>query len=184
MKTFDTVAIVDWSGGNDTGTRPRKDAIWLGITRDGTFHKMKSDQWAEVINTNLNSVFNVTRPVIEGMRERKWGRIVQISSINGLKGQYGQANYAAAKAGMHGFTISLARENARNGVTVIVEPKPHWAEDMRAFRLDAREYCRYADWTAHGARTRFFGHIDTSGDDVMMKARAMIAREIADGFWD
>ena len=70
------------------------------------------------------------------------------------------------------------------GVTVIVEPKPHWAEDMRAFRLDAREYCRYADWTAYGARTRFFGHIDTSGDDVMMKARAMIAREIADGFWD
>ena len=70
------------------------------------------------------------------------------------------------------------------GVTVFVEPKPHWAEDMRAFRLDAREYCRYADWTTHGARTRFYGHIDTSGDDVMMKARAMIAREIADGFWD
>ena len=89
-----------------------------GITRDGTFHKMKADQWGDVINTNLNSVFNVTRPVIEGMRERKWGRVIQISSINGLKGQYGQANYAAAKAGMHGFTISLARENARNGVTV------------------------------------------------------------------
>src|SRR3546814_7950690 len=80
-----------------------------GITRDGTFHKMSAQQWQEVINTNLNSVFNVTRPVIEGMRERKWGRIIQISSINGQKGQYGQANYAAAKAGMHGFTISLAR---------------------------------------------------------------------------
>ncbi len=77
-----------------------------GITRDGTFHKMSAPQWNEVINTNLNSVFNVTRPVIEGMRERKWGRIIQISSINGLKGQYGKANYAAAKAGMHGFTIS------------------------------------------------------------------------------
>ena len=87
-------------------------------TRDGTFHKMTAQQWNDVINTNLNSVFNVTRPVIEGMRERKWGRIIQISSINGLKGQYGQANYAAAKAGMHGFTISLARENARNGITV------------------------------------------------------------------
>lgn len=89
-----------------------------GITRDSTFHRMTPMQWNEVIGTNLNSCFNVTRPVIEGMRERRWGRIVQISSINGLKGQYGQANYAAAKAGMHGFTISLARENARFGVTV------------------------------------------------------------------
>ena len=89
-----------------------------GITRDGTFHKMKGEQWRDVIDTNLNSCFNVTRQVIEGMRERKWGRIIQISSINGLKGQYGQANYAAAKAGMHGFTISLARENAKNGITV------------------------------------------------------------------
>ena len=89
-----------------------------GITRDGTFHRMKAEQWTDVINTNLNSCFNVTRPVIEGMRERKWGRVIQISSINGLKGQYGQANYAAAKAGMHGFTKALALEVARNGVTV------------------------------------------------------------------
>ena len=89
-----------------------------GITRDATFHRMSALQWQEVINTNLNSCFNVTRPVIEGMRERKWGRIIQISSINGQKGQYGQANYAAAKAGMHGFTISLAQENARFGITV------------------------------------------------------------------
>lgn len=89
-----------------------------GITRDGTFHKMVPEQWQDVINTNLGSVFNVTRPVINGMRDRKWGRIVQISSINGQKGQYGQANYAAAKAGMHGFTISLAQENARYGITV------------------------------------------------------------------
>ncbi|MBN8265333.1 MAG: acetoacetyl-CoA reductase [Xanthomonadales bacterium] len=101
-----------------------------GITRDGTFHKMKSDQWTDVINTNLNSCFNVTRPVIEGMRERKWGRVIQISSINGLKGQYGQANYAAAKAGMHGFTISLARENARNGVTVNTISPGYIATDM------------------------------------------------------
>ena len=101
-----------------------------GITRDGTFHKMTSTQWGDVINTNLNSVFNVTRPVIEGMRERKWGRIIQISSINGLKGQYGQANYAAAKAGMHGFTISLARENAKNGVTVNTISPGYIATDM------------------------------------------------------
>lgn len=78
---------------------------------------------------------------------------------------------------------SLPWEESRGGITVIVEPKPHWAEDMRVFRLDAREYCRYADWTAYGGRARFYGHIDTSGDDVMMKARAMISREIADGLW-
>ena len=101
-----------------------------GITRDGTFHKMKPAQWHDVINTNLNSVYNVTRPVIEGMRERKWGRIIRISSINGLKGQYGQANYAAAKAGMHGFTISLARENAKLGITVNTVSPGYVATDM------------------------------------------------------
>src|SRR5690606_36903612 len=89
-----------------------------GITRDTTFHKMTAQQWQDVISTNLGSCFNVTRPVIEGMRDRKWGRIVQISSINGQKGQYGQANYPAAKAGMHGFTISLAQEIAKFGITV------------------------------------------------------------------
>ena len=101
-----------------------------GITRDGTFHKMSAAQWYDVINTNLNSVYNVTRPVIDGMRERKWGRIIQISSINGLKGQYGQANYAAAKAGMHGFTISLARENAAFGITVNTISPGYVATDM------------------------------------------------------
>ncbi|MEO5961851.1 MAG: beta-ketoacyl-ACP reductase [Thermomonas sp.] len=101
-----------------------------GITRDGTFHKMKCDQWTDVINTNLNSVFNVTRPVIEGMRERKWGRVIQISSINGQKGQYGQANYAAAKAGMHGFTISLAQENAKFGITVNTVSPGYIGTDM------------------------------------------------------
>jgi len=101
-----------------------------GITRDTTFHRMAPDQWHDVINTNLNSVFNVTRAVIDGMRERKWGRVIQISSINGLKGQYGQANYAAAKAGMHGFTISLARENARLGITVNTVSPGYVATDM------------------------------------------------------
>ncbi|MET0808918.1 MAG: beta-ketoacyl-ACP reductase [Pseudoxanthomonas sp.] len=101
-----------------------------GITRDTTFHRMTAGQWNEVINTNLNSVFNVTRPVIDGMRERKWGRIIQISSINGLKGQYGQANYAAAKAGMHGFTISLAQENAKLGITVNTVSPGYIGTDM------------------------------------------------------
>ena len=101
-----------------------------GITRDTTFHKMSPQQWNEVIATNLGSVFNVTRPVIEGMRERKWGRIIQISSINGQKGQYGQANYAAAKAGMHGFTISLAQENAKFGITVNTVSPGYIATDM------------------------------------------------------
>jgi acetoacetyl-CoA reductase len=101
-----------------------------GITRDGTFHKMTPAQWFDVINTNLNSCYNVTRPVIEGMRERKWGRVIQISSINGLKGQYGQANYAASKAGMHGFTISLARENAKLGITVNTVSPGYVATDM------------------------------------------------------
>jgi acetoacetyl-CoA reductase len=89
-----------------------------GITRDGMFHKMTFDQWSAVIRTNLDSMFNMTRPVIEGMRERGWGRIVNISSINGQKGQMGQANYSASKAGIIGFTKALAQENARKGITV------------------------------------------------------------------
>ncbi|MGH8062388.1 MAG: beta-ketoacyl-ACP reductase [Pseudoxanthomonas sp.] len=101
-----------------------------GITRDTTFHRMTPQHWNEVINTNLNSVYNMTRPVIEGMRERKWGRVIQISSINGQKGQYGQANYAAAKAGMHGFTISLAQENAKFGITVNTVSPGYIGTDM------------------------------------------------------
>jgi len=89
-----------------------------GITRDGMFHRMKPEQWTAVINTNLNSLFNMCRPVIEGMRERKFGRIVNISSVNGQKGQIGQSNYSAAKAGELGFTKALALENARSGITV------------------------------------------------------------------
>jgi acetoacetyl-CoA reductase len=89
-----------------------------GITRDAMFHRMKPEQWTAVINTNLNSLFNMCRPVIEGMRERKFGRIVNISSINGQKGQVGQSNYSAAKAGDLGFTKALAQENAKAGITV------------------------------------------------------------------
>jgi len=89
-----------------------------GITRDSMFHRMTWEQWSAVIRTNLDSMFAMTRPVIDGMRERGWGRIVNISSINGQKGQAGQANYSAAKAGIIGFTRALAQENARKGITV------------------------------------------------------------------
>ncbi|HVB89731.1 MAG TPA: acetoacetyl-CoA reductase [Beijerinckiaceae bacterium] len=89
-----------------------------GITRDGFFHKMSAEQWLAVINTNLNSLFNMCRPVIEGMRERSFGRIICISSINGQKGQAGQSNYSAAKAGELGFVKALAQENASKGITV------------------------------------------------------------------
>jgi len=89
-----------------------------GITKDGMFHKMTPEQWYAVINTNLNSLFNMTRPVIEGMRARKFGRIINISSVNGQKGQMGQSNYSASKAGDIGFTKALAQENAKAGVTV------------------------------------------------------------------
>jgi len=89
-----------------------------GITRDGTMHKMSHDQWQAVIDTNLGSCFNCSRAVIEGMRERGFGRIVNIGSINGQAGQYGQVNYAAAKSGIHGFTKALAQEGAAKGITV------------------------------------------------------------------
>ncbi|MBI3897211.1 MAG: acetoacetyl-CoA reductase [Gammaproteobacteria bacterium] len=89
-----------------------------GITRDKTLRKMEKDQWDAVINTNLNSAFNVTRQVIEGMVTRGYGRIVNISSVNGQRGQFGQTNYSAAKAGIHGFTMALAQEVASRGVTV------------------------------------------------------------------
>ncbi|TVO55351.1 MULTISPECIES: acetoacetyl-CoA reductase [Denitromonas] len=89
-----------------------------GITRDMTFKKMGKADWDAVISTNLDSVFNMTKQVIDGMVERKWGRVINVSSVNGQKGAFGQTNYAAAKAGMHGFTKALALEVARNGVTV------------------------------------------------------------------
>lgn len=91
-----------------------------GITMDTAFHKMTQDQWHKVMNTNLGSLFNMTRQVIEGMRARKFGRVINISSINGQKGQFGQVNYSAAKAGDIGFTKALALENAKLGITVNV----------------------------------------------------------------
>jgi acetoacetyl-CoA reductase len=89
-----------------------------GITRDGTMHRMTFEQWDAVIQTNLASCFNTCRAVIDGMRERGYGRIVNIGSVNGQAGQYGQVNYAAAKSGIHGFTKALAQENAAKGITV------------------------------------------------------------------
>jgi acetoacetyl-CoA reductase len=89
-----------------------------GITKDAPFHRMTPDQWYAVINTNLNSLFNMTRPLWDGMRTRKFGRVINISSINGQKGQFGQANYSASKAGDIGFTKALALEGARAGITV------------------------------------------------------------------
>ncbi len=89
-----------------------------GITKDMTFKKMGKPDWDAVMNTNLDSVFNMTKPVLDGMVERGWGRVINISSVNGQKGAFGQTNYSAAKAGMHGFTKALAYEVARRGVTV------------------------------------------------------------------
>ena len=89
-----------------------------GVTRDSTLRKMRKEDWQTVVRTDLDSLFNMTQPVIEGMISRGWGRIINISSINGQKGQIGQTNYAAAKAGVHGFTMSLAQEIARYGITV------------------------------------------------------------------
>ncbi len=108
-----------------------------GITRDTTLHRMKPEQWRAVIATNLDSLFNMTRGVIEGMRERNYGRIVNISSVNGQKGQFGQSNYAAAKAGLIGFTKSVAQENAAKGITVnAVAPGYIGTEMVRAVPED------------------------------------------------
>jgi acetoacetyl-CoA reductase len=101
-----------------------------GITRDTTLHKMDDKKWEQVIETNLNSAFYCTHAVINGMRERGYGRIVNISSINGQKGQMGQANYAAAKAGLIGFTKSVAQENAKKGVTANVVAPGYIGTDM------------------------------------------------------
>jgi len=89
-----------------------------GITRDTTFRKMEKEGWDAVMKTNLDSVFNMTKPVIDGMAERGWGRVINVSSVNGQKGAFGQTNYSAAKAGMHGFTKAAALEYAKKGVTV------------------------------------------------------------------
>ncbi len=111
-----------------------------GITRDGVFRKMTPEQWRAVIDTNLNSLFNVTKQVIEGMVERGWGRIINISSVNGQKGQFGQTNYSTAKAGIHGFSMALALEVANRGVTVNTVSPGYIGTDMvRAVKPEVLE---------------------------------------------
>jgi len=106
-----------------------------GITRDVVFRKMTHEDWTAVIDTNLTSLFNVTKQVIDGMIERGWGRIINISSVNGQKGQFGQTNYSTAKAGLHGFTMALAQEVATKGVTVNTVSPGYVGTDMvRAIR--------------------------------------------------
>jgi acetoacetyl-CoA reductase len=111
-----------------------------GITRDATFRKMTPEQWRAVLATNLDSVFNVTRHVIDGMVERGWGRVINISSVNAVRGQFGQTNYAAAKAGILGFTKSLAQEVVKKGVTVnAISPGYVQTEMVMAIREDVRQ---------------------------------------------
>ncbi|HEV2271175.1 MAG TPA: acetoacetyl-CoA reductase [Steroidobacteraceae bacterium] len=111
-----------------------------GITRDGTFRNMSSADWHAVIDTNLNSLFHVTKQVIDGMIERGWGRIINISSVNGRKGQFGQTNYSTAKSGIHGFTMALAQELAAKGITVnTVSPGYIGTEMVRAMKPDRLE---------------------------------------------
>jgi len=111
-----------------------------GITRDGVFRKMSADDWRAVMDTNLNSLFNVTKQVIEAMVDRGFGRIINISSVNGQKGQFGQSNYATAKAAIHGFSMSLAQEVASKGVTVNTVSPGYIGTDMvRAIRPDVLE---------------------------------------------
>ncbi len=111
-----------------------------GITRDAIFKRMTERDWNEVINTNLNSVFNVTRQVVDGMVERGWGRIINISSVNAIKGQFGQTNYSAAKAGMAGFAKALAQEVVKKGVTVNTVSPGYVETDMvMAIRAEVRQ---------------------------------------------
>ncbi|AKJ67478.1 MULTISPECIES: 3-ketoacyl-ACP reductase [Pandoraea] len=111
-----------------------------GITRDVVLRKMTREDWSAVIDTNLNSLFNVTKQVIEGMVERGWGRIISISSVNGQKGQFGQTNYSTAKAGIHGFTMALAQEVATKGVTVNTVSPGYIGTDMvRSIRPEVLE---------------------------------------------
>lgn len=111
-----------------------------GITKDGMFLKMTRDQWNAVMDTNLNSLFNVTKQVVEGMVAKNWGRIINISSVNGQKGQFGQTNYSTAKAGIHGFTMALAQEMAAKGVTVNTVSPGYIGTDMvRAIKPEVLE---------------------------------------------
>jgi acetoacetyl-CoA reductase len=111
-----------------------------GVTADGTFRKMTYERWNKVIDTNLNSLFHVTKQVIDGMLDRGWGRIINISSVNGQKGQFGQTNYSTAKAGIHGFTMALALEVASKGVTVNTVSPGYIGTDMvRAMKPEVLE---------------------------------------------
>jgi acetoacetyl-CoA reductase len=139
--------VADWQSTVDAFTKAKGDHGPIdvlvnnaGITRDRMFLKMTRDDWDAVIDTNLNSMFNVTKQVVPDMVERGWGRIIQISSVNGEKGQAGQTNYSAAKAGMHGFSMALAQEMATKGVTVNTVSPGYIGTDMvKAIRPDVLE---------------------------------------------
>jgi acetoacetyl-CoA reductase len=139
--------VSDWDSTLEAFNKVRKDYGEVdvlvnnaGITRDGLFRKMSLDDWRAVIDTNLNSLFNVTKQVLEHMVDQQWGRIINISSVNGQKGQFGQTNYSTAKAGIHGFTMALAQEVASKGVTVNTVSPGYIGTDMvRAIRPDVLE---------------------------------------------
>ncbi|TAL78845.1 MAG: acetoacetyl-CoA reductase [Burkholderiaceae bacterium] len=141
------VDVSDYESAQDLARRIHTDGHRIdilvnnaGITRDATLHKLDKAGWDAVLRTNLDSMFNVTKPLIDSMIERGWGRIINISSINGSKGQFGQTNYSAAKAGIHGFTKALALEMARKGVTVnTVSPGYLATEMVMAVREDIRQ---------------------------------------------
>jgi acetoacetyl-CoA reductase len=134
--------VGDWDSTREAIERARREAGEIdvlvnnaGITRDCTFRKMTNEQWHQVIETNLNSLFHVTKQVIDGMLDRGWGRIINISSVNGQRGQFGQTNYSTAKAGIHGFTMALAQEVAGRGITVnTVSPGYIGTEMVRAVK--------------------------------------------------
>jgi acetoacetyl-CoA reductase len=136
--------VGDWDSTKTAIDRARKEAGEVdvlvnnaGIARDGLFRKMSRSDWDAVINTNLNCLFNVTKQVIDDMLDRGWGRVINISSVNGQKGQFGQTNYSTAKAGIHGFTMALAQEVAGRGVTVnTVSPGYIGTEMVRAVKPD------------------------------------------------
>lgn len=148
---FDFIAsegnVSDWQSTAEAFDRVKADVGEVdvlvnnaGITRDGVFRKMSLEDWRAVMDTNLNSLFFVTKQVIDGMMDRGWGRIINISSMNGQKGQFGQTNYSTAKAGMRGFTMALAQEVASKGVTVNTVSPGYIGTDMvRAIREDVLE---------------------------------------------
>jgi acetoacetyl-CoA reductase len=148
---FDFVAsegnVADWESTTKAFEKVKNDVGEIdvlvnnaGITRDVVFRKMTHEEWTAVIDTNLTSLFNVTKQVIEGMVERGWGRVINISSVNGQKGQFGQTNYSTAKAGIHGFTMALAQEVATKGVTVNTVSPGYIGTDMvRAVKPEVLE---------------------------------------------